>query len=108
MEKYCPTQHGTFTGYLPEYRFERQAAHGGKVTKWQRIEFQRDPDGIPSPQQFGGILKTIGLLGYWQAAAIGSMYAAFWESRRSERIKIRIMPYEIVYNIRAKRMVRGG
>lgn len=108
MEKYCPTQHGKFTGYLPEYGIERKWPGGRKMIKWKRVEFTRDPDGIPSPLAFGGILRTINLLGYWQAASIGTTFAAFRESRKNERVKIRVVPYEIVYDIKAKRIVRGA
>ena len=101
MKKYCPTQGGKFTGYLPEYKV--MTVKG----KWKRVNFTRDPDGVPSPLAFGGVLKTINLLGYWQAATIGCAYAAYWESLRNERIKIRIVHYEVVYDIKARRIVKG-
>ena len=74
MDKYCPTQGGTFTGYKPEVRIKDGEVWSSLSVKWGK------KGGVPAPQAFGGVLRTIGLCGYNQAKALGHQFAAHAEA----------------------------
>ena len=97
--KPCPTVGGTFEGYLPEYLDPRK-----KDKTWLPVPLTRKPDGSGAlyPLSGGGILQTIGLLGYEQAQAIAWKLAA---SAQSEGVTIvtRIATYKVVFDIKAYR-----
>jgi hypothetical protein len=100
--EYCPTQQGTFMGYKAEFRMSRH----GVSSDWKPV-MTKDvlpPKGIPYPKLGGGILSTINLNGYHQALALGYCFAASCEADGHEGIEIRIVDYEINYDIKAKRL----
>jgi|TARA_Y100000310_G_C20695263_1_gene825222 hypothetical protein len=55
----------------------------------------------------GGVNKTIGLCGYNQAMALAYAYAAIHDADPNtsiQKIAIRIQPYEVKYDIKAKKL----
>lgn len=100
IEKYCPTQSGTFTAYKPEFRTEREKAHH-TARDWMAVPIEKDKGGVPSPKQFGGIMSTIGLLGYSQAKALMWGFSALAEAD-GVKIEVRIVEYEVKFDIKAK------
>jgi len=101
MREYSPTQNGKFTGYKAEFREQK----GDLVSEWRKIPFTNEcSQGVPYPDAFGGILKTICLSGYHQGLALGHWFAATAEAHRNVIIEIRVVPYEIKYDIKAKRL----
>jgi len=93
-DDWCPKQSGTFTAYDPEY------LHG---EEWRLIPTQRSKSGAPYPLLNGGINSTIGLCGHEQAQAIAWLYAAKAKSE-GVNIKVRVQPYKVMYNIKAKKI----
>src|SRR4030042_3764687 len=96
--EYCPTQSGSFTGYVAEYL---------KGEIWERIPttqfFFPNAIGIPYPRDFGGILSTIYLFGYEQAQAIAWLYASREVSQWGrKKPQVRVQAYEILYDIKAQ------
>ena len=92
--KYCPTQSGVFTAYKPEFRTE-------EVDAWMQIPTSKHPKGVPAPKQFRGILSTIHLFGHAQASALMWWWAAVAEEA-GRNIDVRIVEYEVSYDIKAK------
>ena len=97
MEKkkddYCPAMSGSLLGYQPEIFLNK---------KWCKIPTRKAMIGVPSPLHQGGILVEIGLSGYSQAMTIAHGYAAEYEAR-GHPVKVRIIPYEVSFSIKAKR-----
>ncbi len=92
--EYCPTQCGKFTAYKPEFRTE-------DVHVWMQIPTSKHPKGVPAPKQFGGILSTIHLFGHAQASALMWWWAATAEAA-GEKVDVRLVEYEVAYDIKAK------
>lgn len=92
---WCPTQGGTFTGYLPE-------AYNMKDDEWVEIPIHPSEAGIPFPRRNGGVLQQIFLCGHAQAQALAWGFAAQGE-KEGKTIKVRIQPYEVVYDIKARK-----
>ena len=105
MTDWCPNQNGQTTGYVPEY-------NNGE--KWLQIPVVDIPGyiiqdgrlvmvGAQSPKWNGGILKTIGLCGYAQAQALAWLFAAE-ASHRGEQVEVRVVPFEVHYEIKARKL----
>jgi len=93
-KKWCPTQAGSFAGYEPEFF---------NGAEWVEIQTDRGNNGLTFPRRTGGILNTIDLMGRAQAKAIAWAFAADAESQ-GEEIEIRIQKYEVVYDIKARKI----
>jgi hypothetical protein len=93
--EWCPTQAGTFPAYKPEWFNEESG-------KWQAIEVRRSERGIPYPLYCGGIAMTIGLCGHAQAQAVAWSFAAQAMAEGKE-IQVRVQPYEVAYDIKARK-----
>ena len=100
MVKYCPTQTGKFIAYRPQYR-------NNSTGKWNDIPIIKNEKrhGVPYPNQFGGIISTIGLSGYSQAKALMWAWSAYYEGVGKE-IETRLEKYEVNYQIRALKIER--
>ena len=99
MEKkkddYCPAMSGSLLGYQPEIFLNK---------KWCKIPTKKVTRiGIPSPLHQGGILLEIGLSGYNQAMTIAHWSASEYEAR-GHKVKVRVVPYEVSFSIKAKRL----
>lgn len=94
MNDWCPTQNGTFTAYDPEW-FDGE--------KWRQIPTEPNKNGVPSPRRNGGIISTIGLFGKAQAEALAWSYAAV-AAAKGHDVKVRAQPYEVVYDIKARKL----
>jgi len=92
-QKWCPTQGGTFTAYDPEWLDSED---------WRQVPTKLDPSGVPEPRRNGGVISAIGLYGYAQAQALAWGFAACAESRGKD-IEVRVQPYEVVYDIKARK-----
>jgi len=93
MPRWCPTQGGTFTAYDPEYL---------DGDEWREVPTVRGTNGFPAPRRNGGITSTIGLFGHAQAQALAWGYAAL-AAGEGEEVKVRVQPYEVVYDIKARK-----
>jgi len=95
MEKpeWCPTQGGTFTAYDPEYLDGEE---------WRSIPTDRNPKGVPPPIRNGGIITTLCLFGHDQAQALAWSYAAH-AAGVGLKVEVRVQPYDVVYDIKAKK-----
>ena len=98
-EQYCPTQSGTFTAYKPEYKTVGEWKAIPITTHYEPVNIVR---GTPFPKQFGGIIKTINLSGYSQAQALMWRFSAMFEAR-GKKIKVRLVEYEVTFNIKARK-----
>ena len=94
--KWCPTQGGTYTAYVPEY-FDGN--------EWKRIPIVKTIDsiGIPAPLMNGGISETVGLYGYEQAHALAWTHAAYLAAI-GKKVEVRVQAYEVVYEIKARKI----
>lgn len=99
----CPAISGTFIGYTVETKKLAE-------DEWHQVPTVKcsEKEGAPYPSANEGVLQQIGLLGYEQAmtlawglkarlAADGILRAAYFFT------KVRVMPYEIRYDIKAYR-----
>ena len=100
--KWHLTQNGIFTGYKPEFRMKV----GDVSTDWRSVRIKSGKKGVPYPTRFGGVLNTIGLFGMPQAKALGYSFVADFEANPNEigSIEIRIIEYEVVYDIKARKV----
>jgi transposase InsO family protein len=73
--------------------------------KWKDLptEWRDDGVGAPMPKCMGGVTAFIGLLGEAQANAIMWQAQAFAESK-GERFKLRVVEYQVVYDIKARKV----
>ena len=71
--------------------------------KWKEVPVCQGGGGIPYPIHNGGLLLHIGLLGYEQANAIAWSYAAEHMTTNFSAIKVRVVQYEIKYQIETRR-----
>jgi len=86
---------GACRAYLPEYNDS-----GGE---WKTVPFFPSPDGVPQPSYNAGVNMTLDLCGYEQAQALAWTYAAH-AIANGQRIKVRIQEYEVVYDVKAKKI----
>ena len=95
---WCPTKGGTFTAYEAEWE--------SAPDKWSIIQSTTELSisGAPFPRYDGGICQSIGLMGHAQANAVAWSFAAQAEAQGKE-IKVRVQPYEIVYDIKARKSI---
>jgi hypothetical protein len=98
-EHWAPTQSGQFPAYQAEY-LEIDG-------KWKPIPTHNVNTGVPYPLGGGGILNTIGLMGYSQARAIAWKFTADHEAIGTV-VDTRIVVYELHYDIKAKRIEDGA
>lgn len=96
-KEYSSTTAGSTAGFAPEW-------HDGD--SWVRVETRRGLQGVPSPLFEGGLLATVGLMGYAQANAIAWMFKAHADAE-GEKIEIRVQEYEVTFDIRTKKMESG-
>ena len=97
-EEWCPTMSGTYTAYEPEWL---------DGDKWREVPVTREPYGqqhygVPQPLCCGGVNATVGLYGHEQAQALAWGFAAQAVALGKE-IKVRVQPYEVVYDIKARK-----
>ena len=97
--EWCRTQGGTFVGYEAEFF---------NGIEWLPVPYDLVPDGhgVKHPRRNGGILSTIMLHGKAQAKALAWTFAASAESQ-GEQIQIRLQKYEIVYDIKARKVLEN-
>ena len=99
-EKWCPTQGGEFTAYLPEWRLS-------DTDDWADVPIKyidsNAPGAQPFPRAFGGICSTICLFGYAQAQAMAWGYAA-GADEVGKKIEVRVQAYKVVYDIKAQKI----
>ena len=91
---WCPTQAGTYRAYVPEYL---------DGEKWREVQTIRGVGGVPQPLCYGGINQTVGLFGHAQAWALAWAAAAAMAAEGCEP-KVRVVPYEVRYDIKARRL----
>ena len=102
--KYCPTQNGTFLGYGIEFRPEMGLDIHEVEYEWKPVLVKHNPvKGIPFPDMYGGILKTIWLFGHSQANALRYDLQAAAESH-GKYFETRLVTYEIKYDIKARKL----
>lgn len=88
---WLPTQGGTTRGYEAQYK---------EGDKWIKIPCN---NSVPYPEAFGGILAQIELMSLTQAEAHRFLFVAVAEEQGKE-IKTRLQEYEIVYEIKARKL----
>ena len=92
----CPSRHGTFVAYQPQYL---------KDSKWIPIPIRLIDSalgGAKFPLIFGGICQEIWLCGEAQANAIAWGFAAEWEAVNPSSVHVRIVSFDVKFNIEAK------
>ena len=94
-EKWCPTQRGNMIAYEPQWLNDG---------KWKLVPTKASTEGIPSPMFGFGAAKMVGLYGYAEAMALAWSYAASADAC-GENIKVRVVEYELEYDIKAKRII---
>jgi len=100
-QEYCPTQSGNYIAYLPEFRIVSEDEIVAE--EWKTVPVERGNFGVPNPIMFGGINSTIFLFGYEQAMALAWGYAAISVATYGvKRIEVRVKPYEVWYDIKAR------
>ena len=91
----CPAAAGTCHGWIAEYL---------DGAEWKEVPvYKGGPNGVPYPIHNGGLLQHIGLLGQEQAYAIAWGYAAQRMTTEFMSVKVRVVQYEIKYQIEARR-----
>lgn len=90
-KKELPTQSGAMQGYEAEWKTNDE---------WLRIPCT---SGAPYPDAFGGILKQIGLMSEAQAESHRWLFISVAEER-GKLIETRLQEYEIVYEIKARKV----
>ena len=97
-KQWCPTMRGTMTGYEPEWLDPRDK-------EWHRVPMVTvdSGQGVPQPMALGGITQTIGLFGHAQAQALAWTFAAY-AAEVGKDIEVKIVAYEITYEIKARKM----
>lgn len=95
--EWCPTQTGSTTAYRPQYFNEAKK-------EWQDIPIVRiqSQHGLPYPFFTGPLMEFVDLFGYEQAMALAWQYAAVEATQARAVSKVRVMPYELKYEIKAK------
>lgn len=103
-EDWFPTASGTTTAYEAEYRRRYWLEGEERWIKWAHVPSRDVPlaSGIPYPLCSGGVFQTIGLHGHEQAQALAWCYAAS-AAAAGERVEVRVVTYELKYDIKAKR-----
>jgi hypothetical protein len=96
--EWCPTMGGTYDAYDVEYFDDIE-------NRWRTLPTQKRSDGVgaPHPLYMGGITSTIGLLGLAQANAIRWQAQALAEAI-GEKITLRVVEYQIVYDIKSRKV----
>jgi hypothetical protein len=95
LERPFPSQAGSFTGY--EVQIKRDNGEWGPINlRKTRIEEM----GVPLPACHGGILDTLGLLGYAQAKAMAWYIKAVGDAE-IKQVEVRIVPFDISYDTKA-------
>ena len=102
MDNYCPTAQGSTTGYEPEWKDEN-----GEWKTVPTIIVKYPHKGIPKPLWHGGILETLGLFGWEEANALAWVFAAE-HAAAGKCVEVRIIMYEIAYDLKAKRVDANG
>lgn len=100
-EIWCPSIHGSYTAYFPEY---------WDVTEWKRVmvnRWEKSNRGVPPPMEHGKINDTIKLCGHAQAWTLAYYLQAEMNSRGID-VKIRVQCYEVHYDIKARKLPEGG
>ena len=90
----CPTQAGSITGY--EVQVKRDNREWGPANM---LKVSRE-NGVPLPACHGGILDTLGLLGYAQANSLAWMIKAV-AAAEIKNVDVRIVPFDISYETKA-------
>jgi len=99
-----PTMTGNTSAYEPEYRQRYFLDGEERFTKWARVPTVDTADqGVPPPLALGGVFRTIGLFGYEQAHAL-AWHAAAFAAAQGDRVEVRVVAYELHYEIKAKRL----
>lgn len=97
MSEWCPTRNGNYTGHKPEYL--------GEDGNWHAIPTKdAGQNGVPQPLACGNINAELGLFGYEQAWALAWQFAAQIAAQHFAVPKIRVAQFEVVYDIKAKRL----
>lgn len=91
--KWCPTQSGTYIGYQPEWLDEEE---------WKTIHTIKGGGGIPSPRYPGAANSALFMFDYAEAMALAWSFAAMADSQ-NEIVKVRVQPYKIVYDCKARK-----
>lgn len=98
-DEYLPTRGGSFVAYEPQWL---HPADGWLAVPQKRIV--AGPGGVPYPLATGGILMEIDLCGKNQALAIAHAFAAIADATADGPAQVRIQPYQVHYDIKAKAM----
>lgn len=98
-KKWLPTLGGSTCGYEPQYRPD-------SGSQWMRLPTEQSTagKGAPYPYCDGGIFVTIGLHGHAQAQAIAWGYKATCEAQGDLFTEIRVAEYEVVFDIKARKI----
>lgn len=101
--KWLSTMGGTIIGHLPEYKTYGE-------DKWRVVPTEtRDSNiGVPYPLIFGGVTQEAHLFGHAQAQALAWTYKAFCEANGDLFTETRVVDYEIVFDIKARRINESG
>ena len=102
VKKPFTARQGSLDGYSPEYRIEGKG-------EWIPVGY--DIQSYPSyvefclgnkfPRWTGDILKSVGLLGYAQAQAIGWQYACEVDAKGDMPVEIRVVRHDVTFDLKA-------
>lgn len=97
-DEWCPTMGGTYDAYDVEYLDDIE-------NRWRSLPVEKRTDGIgaPTPLYMGGVTSTVGLYGQAQANAIMWQAKAHAEAV-GEKLMVRVVEYQIVYDIKARKV----
>lgn len=97
---------GTIDGYAPEYKV--RGTDEWIPVGYEIVDYPTYTEfclGNKSPKWAGNILRSIGLLGYSQAQAIGWQYACEVDAKGDMPVEIRVVRHDVTFDLKA---FKGG